>query len=144
MKTCTLCRIDKPYSDFNVKRRNKDGYQNFCRSCQRLYYASWYQTHASDARLSKYARKRLIRENNNAKLREYLREHPCVDCGFSNMICLEFDHVRGKKSKNVSDMLARNFTWEKIQAEISKCDVVCANCHKIRTATRGNFYRLGW
>jgi hypothetical protein len=60
---------------------------------------------------------------------------PCMDCGGSfPPECMDFDHVHGKKSFNVG---ARPTTSRKnLLREIAKCDVVCANCHRTRTAAR--------
>jgi len=71
---------------------------------------------------------------------EYLKEHPCIDCGETNPIKLEFDHVRGEKKCHVSSLM-RQRTVIKIKTEIEKCEVVCANCHRVRTMTRGQWYR---
>lgn len=60
----------------------------------------------------------------------YLREHPCVDCGESNLCVLEFDHVRGEKLFNVRGHTSKNL--HQIEEEIKKCDVRCANCHSRR------------
>tara|TARA_R110000822_G_scaffold56438_2_gene142609 strand:+ start:1066 stop:1485 length:420 start_codon:yes stop_codon:yes gene_type:complete len=60
----------------------------------------------------------------------------CVDCGNDNDIVLEFDHVRGEKRGNVSDMSHQSFSIETIQLEIEKCEVRCANCHRIATYER--------
>lgn len=73
-------------------------------------------------------------------LYNYLLEHQCVDCGNNNPIVLEFDHINpATKLYNVSDM--KGSTIEKINLEISKCEVVCSNCHKIRTAKMQNWYK---
>lgn len=64
---------------------------------------------------------------------DYLMEHPCVDCGYSDPIALEFDHVRRQKKFAVaggSGSFGRSI--ETIKKEIAKCEVRCANCHKIR------------
>jgi len=60
----------------------------------------------------------------------------CVDCGFNGSSCaLDFDHKpEFKKSKIVSQM--GSFPWHSILSEMAKCDLVCANCHRIRTKTR--------
>ena len=59
----------------------------------------------------------------------------CVDCGFNaHPAALDFDHVRGDKFSDVSRMLT--YSWERILSEIAKCDVVCANCHRLRTISR--------
>jgi hypothetical protein len=68
--------------------------------------------------------------------------HPCVDCGQTDIRCLEFDHVRGEKSEEISRML-QNLPWSVIEAEIAKCEVRCANCHRIKTLERGRWWRFG-
>jgi len=62
----------------------------------------------------------------------------CVDCGESEPIVLEFDHVRGEKYKNVSDMVNQSYSIETIKDEIRKCDIRCANCHRKKTHERRN------
>lgn len=69
----------------------------------------------------------------------YLREHPCVDCGETDPVVLEFDHLRDKKFAISKGLQDRN--WQDVLDEIAKCDVVCANCHRRRTAKRGGFLR---
>jgi hypothetical protein len=49
---------------------------------------------------------------------------------------MDFDHVRGEKLFDVSRMVGPGLSLELIKAEIAKCDVVCANCHRIRTFER--------
>ena len=53
-----------------------------------------------------------------------------VDCGIKNHIVLDFDHPRDKKY-NVSRMIHDAFSWKAIMKEVAKCEVVCANCHRI-------------
>ena len=68
-------------------------------------------------------------------LAEIKRASGCVDCGENNHIVLDFDHLRDKKY-NVSRMIHDGFSWKAIKREIAKCEVVCANCHRIRTHCR--------
>lgn len=66
--------------------------------------------------------------------REILKKTQCIDCGFSNWMALEFDHlVPETKLKNVSDLVRNGASIKKIQDEIDKCEVRCANCHRIKT-----------
>jgi hypothetical protein len=60
----------------------------------------------------------------------------CVECGYSNHdAALDFDHLPGTvKLFTISAAWGR--PWSSILAEIAKCEVVCANCHRIRTVTR--------
>lgn len=71
----------------------------------------------------------------------YLLDHPCVDCGESDPITLEFDHLDSSlKEHSISNMMGMSI--EKIKLEISKCEVVCANCHRKRTAKTYNWYNF--
>ena len=72
---------------------------------------------------------------------EFFRTHPCLDCGELDPVVLEFDHVRGEKKFDVGQCLARN-TWQTVLDEIAKCEVVCANCHRRRTARRRQSVRV--
>lgn len=60
----------------------------------------------------------------------------CLDCGESDPRVLDFDHVRGEKKKNVSDMAACAYSIHRIKEEMRKCDVRCANCHRKETKKR--------
>ena len=61
----------------------------------------------------------------------------CVDCGYrAHPAALELDHVRGDKVQTVSQIATSRLGWAKLQAEIAKCEIVCANCHRIRTERR--------
>lgn len=73
-------------------------------------------------------------ERNYELLYEYLLKHHCVDCGQTNPVVLEFDHMHDKRY-NVSQML-RTHEWNEILKEIGKCEVRCSNCHKLKTAAK--------
>lgn len=70
---------------------------------------------------------------------DYLSEHPCVDCGESDPLVLQFDHVRGKKRRDVTGLTLLSI--KSILKEIAKCEVVCANDHARRTAKRAKTIR---
>ena len=72
----------------------------------------------------------------------FLADNPCVDCGESDLRCLEFDHRPGEGKRNeVAVMLAQPASFTSILAEIAKCDVVCSNCHRRRTSERAGFWK---
>jgi hypothetical protein len=69
-----------------------------------------------------------------AKVNE-LKSGPCIDCGLSfHPAAMDFDHL-GDKLGNVSRLINRA-SWARIEQEIAKCDLVCSNCHRIRTYNR--------
>jgi hypothetical protein len=69
----------------------------------------------------------------------YKKNSKCVDCGFlgrKHPEVLEFDHINNNKEFNVSEFRYLTSSINKVKREIGKCEVVCANCHRIRTAKR--------
>ncbi len=77
----------------------------------------------------------------NQRLRSFhervdlIKSEPCSDCGGRfPPVAMDFDHVRGTKFRMVSTMV--NYSWERVLSEIEKCELVCANCHRIRTQCR--------
>ena len=73
---------------------------------------------------------------NRLFIKDYLKDKCCVDCGNTNPIVLEFDHIIGVKRKNVSEMITQAYSLKTIKEEISKCEIRCANCHRIVTHYR--------
>jgi hypothetical protein len=84
----------------------------------------------TDKKLAIYNKQQL-----KQKLAHIKESSGCVDCGINNHIILDFDHLHDKKY-NISRMIHDGFSWAAIKKEISKCEVVCANCHRIRTHNR--------
>lgn len=65
-----------------------------------------------------------------------LKQKPCMDCGgIFHPEAMEWDH-RDPKEKLTNVSQARNREWDKFLAEVAKCDLICANCHRVRTARR--------
>lgn len=82
-------------------------------------------------------RREVRRLENSRWVFKYLLFHPCIDCGEGNPIVLEFDHKPGTKEKvdkTVCYMVKVPYSLDKIKAEVAKCDVRCANCHRLKTA----------
>jgi hypothetical protein len=69
---------------------------------------------------------------------EVAKSKPCADCGHSfPACCMDFDHRIGtEKSYCVGTMVAHHYSLNLIEKEVAKCDLVCANCHRIRTRDR--------
>lgn len=72
-----------------------------------------------------------------ARLAEIKLAMGCVDCGYAaHPAALEFDHLPGADKIDEVGRLARSAAWDVVLAEIAKCELVCANCHRVRTAER--------
>ena len=136
-KTCSKCKEPKPLSSFSKNARRSDGLQDTCKVCANEYARQNYLENAD-----RYKAKARQRQH---EISEFLREQkrkPCLDCGHSfPTYCMDFDHVpdRGEKLMEISQMARRRASWAAIHAELAKCDVVCANCHRIRTHERSGF-----
>jgi 5-methylcytosine-specific restriction endonuclease McrA len=79
-------------------------------------------------------------KNRGDLLFAFFEGHPCVDCGESDAIVLEFDHVNDK-SFDIGRGF-RNKNWQEVLDEMSRCEVVCVNCHRRRTARRSGSARF--
>lgn len=67
------------------------------------------------------------------KMRQYLAAKGCLGCGNRDFRVLDFDHTEPKANGWVTSLVAK-YGWEHhlVQAEVDKCEVRCANCHRIR------------
>ncbi len=113
-KQCYRCKQKKAANKFSPAPANKDGLYSWCKQC-----------------IAKYIQAR--KKTQKIKINK-LKCVPCADCGGNFPTeCMDFDHVCGKKLYNVSQMYPLCKPWAIIEKEIAKCDLVCANCHRIRS-----------
>jgi hypothetical protein len=133
VKTCGRCHAELPVTAFN---RMGTAWQHWCRECFREYFRARGDVHRAQVA----ARQRRISEAARVVVVAYLADHPCRDCGEADVAVLEFDHVLGK-THDVAFLLGHGAAPERIQAEIERCEVRCANCHRRVTAHRGGWIR---
>lgn len=134
MKKCTDCNEVKDFCEFSKNKTKKDGLNFRCKLCQRKYFKEYYKKNREKhlIRVSKQSNKTKaqVKEEVNK-----IKSSPCVDCGLCfPPYVMDFDHVRGTKTHNVSRLL--HWGSNAVFAEIAKCDLVCSNCHRIRTHNR--------
>ena len=128
--------------EFNFKNRATGRRQPYCKPCSRAYVRDHYSRNKRYYVDKAQARKAFYLPRLHEHLLEYLRTHPCVDCGETDLAVLEFDHIEPRAKKaNVGDLIKRRRGWRIISAEIEKCVVRCANCHRRRTAQQFGWYR---
>ena len=142
LKTCSLCGQKKDYICFNKQKRSSDGLQSRCRDCDTLYAKEWYKKNKSLHCKNATKNKSKYIKRNRQFVIDYLSVHPCIDCGEANIVCLDFDHVRGKKHKNISYIVYAGRSLKTLQKEIDKCDIRCANCHRKKTAKTNGCYKI--
>lgn len=130
---CTKCLLEKNENEFYFKNKAVGRRDTQCKSCVNAYRKEHYRKN-SDVYKARSRRQDLqYKKRNVTNILEYLKTHPCVGCGESDPLVLEFDHRDMEtKTHNISKMIAI-FSWDKIEKEILKCDVRCANCHKRKT-----------
>jgi len=139
MRTCNRCGEQKPLESFAWHRKALGQRQHHCRNCQKEIGRAHYLANRERYIELEAKRKKVRNEKRMRLLIEYLRRHPCADCREADPLVLEFDHLFDK-SFNVSNGFSGR-RWEDVQAEMAKCDVVCANCHRRRTAERHSHVR---
>lgn len=136
VKRCEGCKIDKPEDQFYWRDGAHTKRQGYCKDCKSAYNKTWYEKHAD-------AHKESVARNNaryDAEMRAVLwplKDKPCADCGRRfPPYAMDFDHIDQNKVKAVSALANRHARIEIVLAEVAKCEVVCAVCHRIRTYTR--------
>lgn len=139
VKVCSGCNLSKPVSEFAWRNKAAGRRHARCRSCFSTTSRSHYQAKRQQYINRSKAWRQACREENQRRILAYLREHPCIDCGEADPVVLDFDH-RGDKSFGIANML-QFVLWRRIEAEIAKCDVRCANCHRRKTARELGHWR---
>lgn len=138
LKKCTDCSRKLQRYQFSSNKSKKDGLNYRCKECQRAYFKDYY---------SKNKKKHIERVRKNTRsrrkrLQEFVRNlknKPCTDCGNKyHHYAMDFDHIDSNKSFNISKGIDLGFSKEKLLKEIRKCELVCSNCHRVRTFNRRN------
>lgn len=136
---CPRCRRLRPAGAFAWWSREAGIRQPWCRDCHNAHKRAFYAQNR-DAEIARARRRQTaIIAENLPRLRAYLEQHPCVDCGERDVDVLDFDHLRDKRN-NVTTMVWAGLLWRTIEAEIAKCEVRCANCHRRTTAKQRGYY----
>jgi hypothetical protein len=133
LRECCWCYELKPLSEFAFRNISQRALSSHCRACHAAYRHTHYlrnrDRYFSQARSQRQRR----RSDNLMRIRDHLLNHPCVDCGETDVASLDFDHVDPEtKAVTISWLLARR-AWASVQREMAKCVVRCAKCHRMRT-----------
>ena len=110
------------------------------KEAKRAYDRAYHAARSPEAKIRK---QRLQKERSHKiilKIRKVKASIGCIDCGESDPIVLDFNHRdRSKKKLQIGDCARLGWSFETIMKEAEKCDVICSNCHRKRTAKQ-----LGW
>lgn len=140
MKVCQRCKGLIDSSKFNYKIKAKNLLSPYCKDCSREYVKNHYRANREYYLKKANIRNKKIRQEIKKYIWDFLKLNKCVDCGENNPIVLEFDHVK-EKSFTISRH-AKDHTLEQVKLEIDKCEVRCANCHRVRTANQFGWSRM--
>ncbi len=131
VKQCGKCNVVRAEGFFHRSRRR--GLQAWCKPCRKAYDAAYW-------RRNRERRQRQKRQNTTdfrAWYASLKAEKPCSDCGrVFAPAAMQWDHLPGAdKVKALGDLVHRH-NRALILSEIAKCELVCANCHAVRTLVR--------
>lgn len=141
---CNKCgRENLTLDDFPWKNKAKGKKTKACKECtvktsMKHYISNKERYIAASAKRSK--EQRLIISE---KLYGFLTGKECKDCGTTDIRVFEFDHLDPSlKQFNIGNAANQGVSWERILNEIEKCEIICANCHRIRTMNTYNWVKL--
>jgi hypothetical protein len=140
---CTGCGQTKEADAFGYRNKAAGRRHRRCKTCvagySRTHYVARKARYIAASRKNSHRRRRGL-----ARLViEYLRTHPCVDCGQDDPLVLDFDHVDPTKRRGtVYRLVHQGLSWATVETEIAKCLVRCANCHHGRTAQQFRWLKI--
>lgn len=146
MKVCTNCRVEKSETEFFFKVKKTGKLHSNCKACYSIkranYIKAHYEKYGDAYRKRAIERRARIKKILQEKAANYLSDKSCEDCGFSDIRTLDFDHIDPNLKKfGIARAINSGYSWKQILDEINKCRILCANCHRIRTANQYNWYR---
>jgi hypothetical protein len=135
-KLCRGCGALRSRDEFALKNSRTGQLHSHCKECGRRKSRDHYRANTA-AYLERNRRNSpLYRSRNAAAVLEYLLLHACVRCGESDPVVLEFNHMDPRtKVANIADLIGLGCSTKRLFAEITKCEVMCANCHQRFTST---------
>ena len=135
-KACPKCQKTLPVSEFDFRDKARTKIQSYCKGCANTAWREWYsQPRNKQHHLATLAKRRARRIERNRAIIRHLKGAPCTDCGLTfPPEAMDFDHLENKDE--LISKLVFSVGTKRLLAEISKCEVVCANCHRVRTQQR--------
>lgn len=127
---CSTCRKTKPVSAFGKNAANKAGRNIKCKACYNVYMRSWYEKnkHKHIERVEKV--RRALRNRVRALIVK--AKTSCLICGEGRKPCLDFHHNDPTEKKfRLAEAANGSRSEKQVRAEILKCSVLCANCHRL-------------
>lgn len=124
-----MCKLEKDESEFGNHKNGRDGLRSRCKPCNRIEANRSYKKNPgpTKARARKFGK--ATQERLKAWLNGVKHRLGCCLCGEKEAAVLDFHHVNpSEKEKAIGHMIAKGIG--PLETELSKCVVVCANCHR--------------
>ena len=112
-----------------------------CKDCHKEYSKTHYADNVDAYKAKSKISNKIAADRNRQYIKEYLSNHPCVDCGETDIQVLEFDHIDMLRSTGGRVSQHMSCSIERLELEISKCEVRCGNCHIRRTRLQMGWFR---
>jgi 5-methylcytosine-specific restriction endonuclease McrA len=137
MRACSKCLVEKPDGEFFIRDKKTGRLHAQCKACYRAQRQLNYSSH-----YAKYRDLYIRRAKNRREMLSYLSNKVCNDCGESDIRVLELDHIDPTQKKfSISQAVKLGYDWNSVVEELKKCQILCANCHKKRTAAQFGWYK---
>lgn len=124
-KVCSTCKQEKDITEFRKNSHKKDGLQVKCISCDKDY-AKFYYNQNKEHCIKRSKRNTKMFAN---KFQTYKDTLYCIKCGENDNFCLDFHHLDSEEKEKEVSSLVKYGNWKNLMEEISKCVVLCKNCH---------------
>ncbi len=135
-KLCTKCKRTLPLTAESFHRRSgtKSGFMSHCRECRAEYERG--RKNDPEHLEGKRRNRKKRRKVSLAFYYSSLEDQVCTDCGCDQQAVLEFDHIEKDKKSGLYQMASSGVNPKILAQEMDKCEIVCRNCHRVRTITR--------
>ena len=138
-KNCRICKQNRPIEDYTKCSRSSDQFGYECKNCRTVIFKKYYLANKTKQSKKAVDWKRKKRNEAFDYIKAIKAVTPCVDCKIQYPpYVMDFDHRDPTiKLFSIGSMAKFRATLEDVKTEIAKCDIVCANCHRMRTHNQG-------
>lgn len=125
-KKCTKCEQEKPIEQFSKNASKASGLSSECKDCHRIIRKAYYENNKIKERNRIKQRKVELKDT----YQQFKQTLKCILCSENHPATLQFHHLNpNEKEMEVSLAITNGWSFTRIQEEIKKCVVLCANCH---------------
>lgn len=125
-KACSKCNLEKELTEFAIRNKKKNTFSSECKSCHKEVRIKNYDKNRQSEKARVKKRKQEIKD----WLETLKSDLKCSECSEDHIATLQFHHRNpDEKEIGISETIRYGWGIPRILEEISKCDVLCANCH---------------